>query len=512
MSGALRVYRRTSILALVAIFTLGFCLPSSAAIVTATDGSHTSSGSFSTTTGLTAGTDLTVNGNSTIGDGDDTITLDGTTVTVGDSGNSTTTSIRSSDTVNIGTSADTQTVNIDSADAINIGNADTWSTMQIGHQDSFGDITFDTEGTINFGRTGGADDDSNQLNIFTGNDGSGSDTINIGTDGNSDTMDVFTVTTFTNADFSIGDTDDAGVDTITIGFGTNTGGTAGADNADQVIIGAAASNVDTIFNGDSVTSNVTSLNLNSGDINIGDGAGDAIDVLGTFTTNDLGQVRLNSNDIEIGNLASDAINILGVLTTDTGTNIDFQNGEIQGTNALVFEGSTDDGNETTFVISDPQQANTITFPDASGTVALTSSQSGTMASNADYVVGADLSVADATVAADNVELDLLNGANFAASTKQATVVSILSVFPTAVLSISAGDSASTGSFRGYGGTNGQTTISTNCGAPTAVGATGLEVCIDQTQDPDQLVVSSTDLPGSITTHDLELAIRERDKG
>ncbi|MCR9253856.1 MAG: hypothetical protein NXI20_25800, partial [bacterium] len=45
-------------------------------------------------------------------------------------------------------------------------------------------------------------------------------------------------------------------------------------------------------------------------------------------------------------------------------------GEILGANPLNFEGATNDDVYTTLAITDPSGANTITFPDASGTVAL----------------------------------------------------------------------------------------------------------------------------------------------
>jgi hypothetical protein len=43
---------------------------------------------------------------------------------------------------------------------------------------------------------------------------------------------------------------------------------------------------------------------------------------------------------------------------------------------IIFEGSTDNGFETTLTVTDPTQDNTITFPDATGTVALTSDLTG----------------------------------------------------------------------------------------------------------------------------------------
>ncbi len=46
------------------------------------------------------------------------------------------------------------------------------------------------------------------------------------------------------------------------------------------------------------------------------------------------------------------------------------NGEIRGASPLSFEGATDDNVRTTFAITDPTVSRTITFPNASGTVAL----------------------------------------------------------------------------------------------------------------------------------------------
>ena len=59
----------------------------------------------------------------------------------------------------------------------------------------------------------------------------------------------------------------------------------------------------------------------------------------------------------LGNAASDTITF---------------NGTITGSTPLVFEGATANDFETSFVITDPTQDRTITFPDASGTVAFTS--------------------------------------------------------------------------------------------------------------------------------------------
>jgi hypothetical protein len=46
--------------------------------------------------------------------------------------------------------------------------------------------------------------------------------------------------------------------------------------------------------------------------------------------------------------------------------------EIGATGSLVFEGTTDDAFETTLAAADPTADRTVTLPNATGTVALTS--------------------------------------------------------------------------------------------------------------------------------------------
>ena len=43
---------------------------------------------------------------------------------------------------------------------------------------------------------------------------------------------------------------------------------------------------------------------------------------------------------------------------------------LSGASPLVFEGSTDDANETTLAFTDPTTDRTITFPNATGTIVL----------------------------------------------------------------------------------------------------------------------------------------------
>ncbi len=71
----------------------------------------------------------------------------------------------------------------------------------------------------------------------------------------------------------------------------------------------------------------------------------------------------------------DGIDSTGFLsaTGDTGTgDYNLTGAELTGASPIVFEGASNDGNTTTFAITDPSGANTITFQDGSGTVAFTS--------------------------------------------------------------------------------------------------------------------------------------------
>ena len=91
---------------------------------------------------------------------------------------------------------------------------------------------------------------------------------------------------------------------------------------------------------------------------------------------------------------------------------------IGNTGSLVFEGSTDDGFETTLAVTDPTADRTITFPNVTGTV-VTTGDSGTVTSTMianDTIVNADINSAAAIVdtklatisTADKVSLSALN--------------------------------------------------------------------------------------------------------
>lgn len=61
---------------------------------------------------------------------------------------------------------------------------------------------------------------------------------------------------------------------------------------------------------------------------------------------------------------------VGTLRVNTITGLTSITAEISGTSALIFEGSSDDANETTFSITNPTADRTVTFPDLGGTVIL----------------------------------------------------------------------------------------------------------------------------------------------
>jgi hypothetical protein len=115
------------------------------------------------------------------------------------------------------------------------------------------------------------------------------------------------------------------------------------------------------------TLSITAATLNtSGDFNInGSSVGSASS---TFNLLNTGVTILN-----IGGAAT-AISIgAGTGTTTFNHSIQLNGNLTLGTSdVLVFEGSSDDANETTLTVANPTADRTITLPDASGTVALTS--------------------------------------------------------------------------------------------------------------------------------------------
>lgn len=71
-------------------------------------------------------------------------------------------------------------------------------------------------------------------------------------------------------------------------------------------------------------------------------------------------------------------------------------GEIDGASALIFDGATENAYETTLSVTDPTSDNTITLPDATGTVVLGGGYS--LSSSVGYTTGTGFSVSAADMA------------------------------------------------------------------------------------------------------------------
>ena len=98
----------------------------------------------------------------------------------------------------------------------------------------------------------------------------------------------------------------------------------------------------------------------SGEISIGQNVAEEANV----TFNDKGNVTL-------GDATSDTVTIKGNLNVE-GSTVSVNQTEINVTNAFVFEGATADAHETTLTIAEPTADRTITLPNVSGTIAMTS--------------------------------------------------------------------------------------------------------------------------------------------
>ncbi len=126
----------------------------------------------------------------------------------------------------------------------------------------------------------------------------------------------------------------------------------------------------------SYLSNGTGVTLSSsGEISIGQavGTGDNVTFEDGEFTGDLavdGTLTVDGN-VTLGNATSDTVTIKGNLNVE-GSTVSVNQTEINVTNAFVFEGATADAHETTLTIAEPTSDRTITLPDETGTIALTS--------------------------------------------------------------------------------------------------------------------------------------------
>ena len=119
--------------------------------------------------------------------------------------------------------------------------------------------------------------------------------------------------------------------------------------------GVAISNTGQISIGQSVADNA---NVQFNDIQID---GNAI-IDGTLGVN---------GNVTLGNATTDTVTIKGNLNVE-GSTVSVNQTEINVTNAFVFEGATADAHETTLTIAEPTADRTITLPDSTGTIAMTS--------------------------------------------------------------------------------------------------------------------------------------------
>ena len=113
----------------------------------------------------------------------------------------------------------------------------------------------------------------------------------------------------------------------------------------------------------------------SGQISIGQDVGDAANV----QFNDIqidgnaivdGTLNVKGN-VTLGDATSDTVTIKGNLNVE-GSTVSVNQTQINVTNAFVFEGATADAHETTLTIAEPTADRTITLPNVSGTIAMTS--------------------------------------------------------------------------------------------------------------------------------------------
>lgn len=95
------------------------------------------------------------------------------------------------------------------------------------------------------------------------------------------------------------------------------------------------------------------------------------DATGTVAlTSDLSSYATLANPTFTGTVNAAALTLSGDLTVN-GTTTTVNSTTINVTNAFVFEGTTADAFETTLTVTDPTADRTITLPDSTGTVALT---------------------------------------------------------------------------------------------------------------------------------------------
>jgi hypothetical protein len=213
----------------------------------------------------------------------------------------------------------TTNINTSGANATNIGTGTNTGTIGIGSATA-GAISIQSAGAVN--TTAGA-----------------ASTI-------STTAGALTLTSATAATWST----TAGNLTLQAGSGTVSLGTSTALTASGALgITSGGANALTLDTGGAATLSVGTTNANALSISR---SGITTTVNGVLTVAE--NTNLNGNTT-IGNATTDRLTVTS---------------QILGGSPLVFQGVTDNGFATTFAITDPTANNTITFPDASGTVQL----------------------------------------------------------------------------------------------------------------------------------------------
>ena len=130
----------------------------------------------------------------------------------------------------------------------------------------------------------------------------------------------------------------------------------------------------------------------------------AISATQIATSNTLENFRQQYNNLQtdVNGLESGTLTFSSVSATTLGTSAL----NILEDGTIVFEGATDDGNETTLTVADPSADRTITLPDASGTVQLTGSSSLTVAD--DGTIGSSSDTDAIAISAAGVQMDNKN--------------------------------------------------------------------------------------------------------
>ena len=114
----------------------------------------------------------------------------------------------------------------------------------------------------------------------------------------------------------------------------------------------------------------------------------AISATQIATTNTLENFRQQFNNLQtdVNGLESGTLTFSSVSATTLGTSAL----NILEDGTVVFEGATDDGNETTLTVADPTADRTITLPDATGTVFLTNTTDTAIFSDKTALASADV--------------------------------------------------------------------------------------------------------------------------